>query len=110
MMACFSVGDVLLAPSRRIFPSPQIELYTEESTVLGIIKPSDVQIVTIGPVDVTEVVDAAEERFRKSLSRLPDFTEDYQENPSKHRTHEIHKIEIHVLSSNTKLFHGVDES
>jgi hexosaminidase len=109
-MARFSVCDVLLAPSRRIFPSAQIELYTEESTVLGIIQPDDVQIVTIGPMDVTEVVDAAEERFRKSLSRLPDFMEDYQENPSKLRTHEIHRIEIHVLSPDTKLFHGVDES
>jgi hypothetical protein len=98
----------------RIFPAAQVEMYTPESTVLGMVLADQLSIQTIGPVSVSTVLDSAVERFRRGLfggaHYLPDYPEDYPENPQQLSLVPMDKIEIHVLSYDTKLADGTDES
>jgi hypothetical protein len=98
----------------RIFPAAQVEQYTPESSLLGMVLADKLTIQTIGPVSVAAVLDPAVERFRQGLfggaHYLPDYPEDYPENPQQLTLVPMDKIEIHVVSYDTKLADGTDES
>ena len=101
---------VLAGLTRRIFPAAQVEVYNQDSGFLGILDPKELSVVPIGPMSIDEVVGSAAERFQKSLWRFPDFLEDYHINPSNLTLQSLKRIEIHVISPDTRLVHGVDES
>jgi hypothetical protein len=94
----------------RVFPAAQVELYDIESNTLGVVKPSSLSIKSFGPPTTDKVVRAAINRFQKTLSQLPDFVEDYEENPEHNQLQDITTVELHVLSPNVELVEGVDES
>jgi hexosaminidase len=94
----------------RVFPAAQVELYDIESNTLGVVKPSSLSIKSFGPPTTDKVVKAAINRFQKALSQLPDFVEDYEENPEHNQLQDITTVELHVLSPSVELVEGVDES
>eukprot|EP00980_Cylindrotheca_fusiformis_P007954 scaffold1697_cov120-Cylindrotheca_fusiformis.AAC.36 len=111
---CFFGSLVIHARSEqlhRVFPAAQVEVYNRENDgTLGIVKPSQLSIQSKAPSSTSSIVDAAIDRFRKTLLMLPDFAEDYEENPEHRQLQEMTKILIQVASSDVQLREGVDES
>lgn len=66
-------------------------------------------IATVGPETITEIMDATKERFFASLSRFPDFFEEYSVNPSDKTLVEIKDVHVYVESPHIKLYQGVPE-
>jgi hexosaminidase len=98
--------------THRLFPAAQVEVFADNSTVLGIVRASQLVLTAIGPMDIKQVIDAACHRFQASLVRdVPDYAaDDYETNPLDLKLQPLQLVEIHVLSADTKLVHGVDES
>eukprot|EP00537_Pseudo-nitzschia_pungens_P005599 CAMPEP_0172367440 /NCGR_PEP_ID=MMETSP1060-20121228/21354_1 /TAXON_ID=37318 /ORGANISM="Pseudo-nitzschia pungens, Strain cf. cingulata" /LENGTH=655 /DNA_ID=CAMNT_0013091675 /DNA_START=97 /DNA_END=2061 /DNA_ORIENTATION=+ len=120
------------AENHRIFPAAQIESYnTDNSTpLLGVVSSSNISFAiscahsdqqrTDTDTDtqrnkrnasdkVNDFLQPAILRFKKSLTRFPDFTEDYSVNPSNLSLRPLSKIEIVVESSNVSLYYAVPE-
>jgi hypothetical protein len=49
--------------THRLFPAAQVEVFADNSTVLGIVRASQLVLTAIGPMDIKEVIDAACHRF-----------------------------------------------
>ena len=104
----------------RIFPAAKIESYNHniDISVLGIVSTNNITFsivpsTTHGQNNNTKVVENflqhAIRRFRKSLTRFPDFNEDYTVNPLDLPLRSISNINIIVESSDVKLYHNVPE-
>ena len=94
----------------KVLPAAQVEVYNEDKGLLCFVRVKDIRIVKLGPASINDFVDAAISRFRSSLQYLPDNPEDYEENPLNLELIPLKRIEIHVLSNETKLFDEIDES
>ena len=45
--------------THKVFPAAQVEVYTENSGLLCIVRAKDINFVKVGPATINEVVDAA---------------------------------------------------
>lgn len=124
------------ASNHRVFPAARVELYNysdnETPPVLGILWSNNVTFTIVASSNsnqttadnndattsaTTSIASSVEEflnpaitRFQTSLTRFPEFAEDYPVNPENLPLLPITRIEIVVESSNVKLNHGVSES
>lgn len=94
----------------RVFPAAQSETYTENSGIVGFVKPKDFVFQGSDSSIKNPVIHPAIQRFVESLYRFPDFKNDYKVNPENEDLYQIKTVEIQVRSTNFKLYHGVDES
>ena len=93
-----------------VFPAAKTENYADKNLDVGVIHPSQLEIKILGPDQTHTVMDPALERFQSALMKiLPDYAEDYPINPDSLDLHKILGIEIHIVSSDTDLYHGVEE-
>jgi len=97
------------ATEHRVFPAAKSEGYSIGTEIAGRIQPKDLKITGSDFSIQNEVIKPAIERFNKSLYRLPDYKELYEENPDQLNLIPIQTVDIQVVSSDTKLYHGVDE-
>jgi len=104
----------------RIFPAAKIESYNHniDISVLGIVSTNNITFSIVPSTtheqnNNTKVVENflqhAIRRFRKSLTRFPDFNEDYTVNPLDLPLRSISNINIIVESSDVELYHNVPE-
>lgn len=98
----------------RLFPAASTEIYEQEPLCLGIVRPESLKVEISGPKDGGDefrvMADAAIQRFQDSLRKsVPEFAEDYPKDTTSPR-HQLERIEIHLLSSNTQLVPGVKEN
>jgi hexosaminidase len=95
----------------RVFPAAQSETYSSAArNTAGRVQPKDLQFTGSDFSIQNAVIKPAIERFQKSLYRLPDYKEVYEENPERLDLTSIHTVDVHVNSPDTNLYHGVDES
>jgi hexosaminidase len=110
--------------AHKIFPAAQLEVYNHQDRplqVLGTITSSRLSFETVlipssssssnrhDKAAIDEVLQPAIQRFQKSLTRYPDFADDYPVNPTHATLHTLTGVKIHIKSSNTRLYHGVSE-
>src|SRR5687767_10335513 len=79
----------------RIFPAPQVEMYTSGSSTLGIVRPSQLQFKLIGPAETKPLVDAAVIRLQKAIDHKPDFAQEYPENPKGLDLQDIVRVDVY---------------
>jgi hexosaminidase len=93
----------------KVWPACQVELYTEASIVLRTVSPQGFIFSYTGLVD--PILQAAEYRFLESLNKIvPTDTSGYPFNPESKVLWPLVGIRINVLTSDTDLRHGIDES
>jgi hexosaminidase len=101
----------------RVFPAAQLEVYNHQDPprIMGILNPHQLSIHTRlqspsqDSTTIDKVLRPAMDRFLISLSRLPDFAQDYPVNPSNLTLLMYGGIEITVQSPNVRLYHEVPE-
>jgi hexosaminidase len=101
----------------RVFPAAQLEVYNHQDPprFMGILNPRQFSIITtLQPfARDTRTIDIllkpAMDRFLISLSRFPDFAQDYLVNPSNLTLHTYVGIEITIHSPDIRLYHEVPE-
>jgi hexosaminidase len=93
----------------KVWPACQVELYSEASIALRTVSPQGFVFSYTGHVD--PILQAAEYRFLESLSNIvPKDTSGYPFNPENKVLWPLVGIRINVLTSDTDLRHGIDES
>jgi hexosaminidase len=97
------------ASGHRLFPAAQLELYTSTNPMIGSVSARNLSLTTSGLASVDKILQPAIARLKHSLTRLPDFHDEYAVNPLNLTLHVIDKVEILVQSADTKLYHGVKE-
>jgi hexosaminidase len=104
-VACASAYEA----RQKVWPACQVELYSEASIVLRTVSPQGFVFSYTGHVD--PILQAAEYRFLQSLSNVvPKDTSGYPFNPDNKVLWPLVGIRINVLTSDTDLRHGIDES
>ncbi len=99
-----------IANKHRVFPAAQVESYTDSGSFVGYVKPNELEFIGSDLSIKNQVIAPAILRFQDALYRFPDFKEDYKVNPENADLFQIKTINIQVRSSDTSLYHGVDES
>jgi hexosaminidase len=101
----------------RVFPAAQLEVYNhlQPQRRMGILSPQELSIITRLQTSsrdtrtIDNVIRPAMDRFLISLSRFPDFAQDYHVNPSNLTIQKYVGIEITVQSPDLRLYHEVPE-
>ena len=97
--------------THKVFPAAQVEVYSEDSNLLCYVNAEEIKFqVKVGSGSTNDILDAAITRFQSSFQYLPDFKEDYEENPLNLELKVLQRINIHVLSDERKLSDDMDES
>ena len=94
----------------RVFPAAKSEQYSIGTGRVAWVQPKTLEFIGNDFSTQNTVIQLATERFRKSMYRLPDYKEEYKKNPEKLDLVPLQTVDVQVGSSDTKLYHGVDES